>query len=113
MMFNFIARAQEAITIQEPPTGIKDISKLLSGLIQVAMIIAAILTFAFLVWGGIQWITSGGNQEAAKGAKEKITDAIFGLAFLAAVWVIWRLIVYFLGITPTASGPFNLKLPQP
>jgi len=82
-------------------------------LFQVALIMGSIMTFFYLIWGGIQWITSGGNQEAAKGAKEKITDAVIGLAFLAAVWIIWRLIIYFLGITASVSGPFNLRLPQP
>ena len=82
-------------------------------LFQVALIMGSIMTFFYLIWGGIQWITSGGNQEAAKGAKEKITDAVTGLALLAAVWVIWRLIVYFLGITTSVRGPVNLKLPQP
>lgn len=82
-------------------------------LFQVALILGSVMTFIYLVWGGIQWISSGGNQEAAKSAKEKITDAIMGLAMLAAIWVIWRLIIYFLGITPSARGPINLKLPQP
>jgi hypothetical protein len=89
------------------------IGEFVVNLFQVALIIGSIMTFVYLIWGGIQWITSGGNQEAAKGAKEKITDAIAGLAMLAAVWVIWRLIIYFVGISPSPSGPFNIKLPQP
>jgi len=89
------------------------IGEFIVNMFQVTLIIGSIMTFFYLIWGGIQWITSGGNQEAAKGAKEKITDAIFGLVFLAAVWIIWRLIIYFLGITSSVRGPFNLKLPQP
>lgn len=89
------------------------IGDFVANLFQVALIMGSIMTFFYLIWGGIQWITSGGNQEAAKGAKEKITDAVMGLALLAAVWIIWRLIIYFLGITSSVSGPFNLKLPQP
>ncbi|MDP4030973.1 MAG: hypothetical protein Q8P47_01675 [Candidatus Beckwithbacteria bacterium] len=82
-------------------------------LFQVALILGSVLTFVYLIWGGIQWITSGGNPEAAKGAKEKITDAIAGLALLAAVWIIWRLVIYFLGITTSVRGPFDIRLPQP
>jgi hypothetical protein len=89
------------------------IGEFVVNLFQVALILGSIMTFAFLVWGGIQWITSGGNQEAAKGAKEKITDAIMGLALLSVVWVIWRLVIYFLGISSSVSGPFNIKLPTP
>ncbi|KKU34838.1 MAG: hypothetical protein UX85_C0008G0015 [Candidatus Beckwithbacteria bacterium GW2011_GWB1_47_15] len=110
MMFNFIARAQEAITIQEPPTGIKDISKLLSGLIQVAMIIAAILTFAFLVWGGIQWILSGGDKQQTQAARDRITMALVGLGIVAAAWALMKVIGFFFGIDvfsfniPSAGG---------
>jgi len=82
-------------------------------LFQVALILGSVMTFLYLLWGGIQWITSGGNQEADKSAKEKITDAITGLTLLAAVWIIWRLVIYFLGITNSVSGPFNLRLPEP
>jgi hypothetical protein len=89
------------------------IGEFVVNLFQVALIIGSIMTFVYLVWGGIQWITSGGNQEAAKGAKEKITDAIMGLTLLAVVWVIWRLVIYFLGISSSVSGPFNIKLPTP
>ncbi len=89
------------------------IGEFVVNLFQIALIIGSIMTFVYLVWGGIQWITSGGNQEAAKGAKEKITDAIFGLVMLSVVWVIWRLILFFVGISPTVTGPFNIKLPQP
>ncbi|AKM79857.1 TPA: hypothetical protein DEQ95_05605 [Candidatus Beckwithbacteria bacterium] len=109
-MFNFIARAQEAITIQEPPTGIKDISKLLSGLIQVAMIIAAILTFAFLVWGGIQWILSGGDKQQTQAARDRITMALVGLGIVAAAWALMKVIGFFFGIDvfsfniPSAGG---------
>ena len=106
MMFNFIARAQEAITIQEPPTGIKDISKLLSGLIQVAMIIAAILTFAFLVWGGIQWILSGGDKQQTQAARDRITMALVGLGIVAAAWALMKVIGFFFGI-----DPFALNIP--
>jgi hypothetical protein len=89
------------------------IGEFVVNLFQIALILGSIMTFVYLVWGGIQWITSGGNQEAAKGAKEKITDAILGLALLALVWLIWRLVIYFVGISPSVSGPFDIRLPQP
>jgi hypothetical protein len=41
---------------------ITNIGTLIQGILQGAMIIAAILVFAYLIWGGIQWITSGGDK---------------------------------------------------
>jgi hypothetical protein len=58
-----VAFAQiQNIVIEEPEGGVKNFGDLLSAGIQIALIIAAILTFAFLVWGGIEWIASGGDK---------------------------------------------------
>src|SRR3990167_3731517 len=102
--------AQSSITIKEPQAGVKDIGKLLSSGIQVAMIIAAILTFAFLVWGGIQWILSGGDKTQTQAARDRITMALVGLGIVAAAWALMKVIGYFFGIDvfqfsiPTAGG---------
>ena len=52
-------------------------------------------------------------KEATKSAREKITNAVIGLAILAVVWVLWRLITYFLGLTPNLRGPFRINIPTP
>lgn len=98
--------AQENITINEPTGGVKDIGKLLSSGIQVAMIIAAILTFAFLVWGGIQWIISGGDKTQTQSARDRITMALVGLAIVAAAWALMKVIGFFFGI-----DVFQFKIP--
>ena len=102
--------AQENITIREPSAGVKDIGKFLSAGIQVAMIIAAILTFAFLVWGGIQWILSGGDKTQTQAARDRITTALVGLGIVAAAWALMKVIGYFFGVDvfqftiPSAAG---------
>jgi len=102
--------AQSTITINEPTTGVKDIGKLLSAGINVAMVIAAILTFAFLVWGGIQWILSGGDKTQTQAARDRITMALVGLAIVAAAWALMKVIGFFFGIDvfqfsiPSAGG---------
>ena len=97
------------ITIEEPSGGVKDFGKLMSAGLQVALIIAAVLTFAYLIWGGIQWITSGGDKAAYESARGRITAALIGLAIVAAAWALMKLIGYFFGVDvfsfqiPTAS----------
>jgi len=81
--------------------------------IQVAFAFGALLSFAWLIWGGIEYIISGGNQDRTKSAKDKITSALFGLGIIAVAWAIWRLVIYFFGLSPTASGPLNLTIPSP
>ena len=90
---------------------IKKVGTLMSNSLGIAIIIAAILALAYLVWGAIDWITSTGDQEKLKSAKNKITHAVIGLAIMAAVWLVWRLAIYFLviGVIKQGQVDFDLK----
>ena len=94
------------------PAGIKitDIGKLISSLVSVVFIIAGILTFAFLVMGGIEWLTSGGDKTKTEQARNRITAALVGLAIIAASWALMQLISYFFGID-VFDG--NITIPKP
>jgi len=85
----------------------------IENIIQVAIAFAALLSLLWLIWGGIEFITSGGNQDSTKSAKDKITSALFGLGIIAVVWALWRLILYFLGLSPTTQGPLDITIPKP
>jgi len=82
-------------------------------LIRITIGLGAILSFAWLIWGGIEYIVSGGNQEQLKSAKDKISSALIGLAILASVWTLWRLVIYFFGLSPTTQGPIEIEIPTP
>lgn len=86
-----------------PGTGYAtDFGKMFSSILNVVMLIAAILVFAYLIFGGIQWITSGGDKSKAEEARNKITAAIIGLIIVAASYAVINLVVNFLGF-----GSFN------
>lgn len=40
---------------------------------------AVILALLYLIWGGVNWITSGGDKQKLAQAKQKITFSIIGL----------------------------------
>ena len=94
------------------PAGIKitDIGNLISSLISVVFIIAGILTFAFLVIGGIEWLTSGGDKTKTEQARNRITAALVGLAIIAASWALMQLSSYFFGIDVFGG---NITIPKP
>ena len=86
-----------------PGTGYAtDFGVMFSSILNVVMLIAAVLVFAFLIFGGIQWITAGGDKSKAEEARNKITSAIIGLVIVAASYALINLIVNFLGF-----GSFN------
>lgn len=88
---------------------IKDIGVFLKNILGIGITLAAILTFAYLVWGGIDWLMSEGDQEKLKSARGKITHALIGLGLIALTWLIWRLVLYFLGIGEVSSGQVDLR----
>ena len=91
--------ASSNVGIPQPPGfNITDLGLLVSNAIGVALIIAGILVFVFLVWGGIQWISSGGDKGKTEEARARITAALIGLAIVAAAWAVMQLVSYFFGI---------------
>lgn len=101
--------AQATIDIQEianqqniPGADIADPQKgfslLIGKMMQVAMILAAIAVLAYLVWGGIEWITSEGDKSKVEKARNRIMQAIVGIIVLAASTAIFMLVQKFLGI---------------
>ena len=91
---------------------ITDVGVLLKNVLNVALIGAAILAFAYLIWGAIDWLMSEGDQEKLKSAKNKITHALMGLAIMALVWLIWLLAIYFFGIGTVSKGQVKFDLPD-
>lgn len=85
-------------TIKPTNMLITDVGKFIANTITIVFILAAILAFVFLVWGGIEWLTSGGDKTKTEAARNRITAALVGLAIVAASWAIIKLISVFFGI---------------
>lgn len=86
---------------------ITDLGLLISRLLNIALMIAGIMVFVYLVWGGIQWITSGGDSSKTEEARSRITAALVGLAIVAAAWAVMLLVQYFFGLD-ILGGSANL-----
>ena len=95
-----LAQAAPEITVNKPENvKITNIGTLVQGIVQGALLIAALLVFLYLIWGGIQWITSGGDKSKTQEARDRITAALVGLAVVAAAWAVMLIIQYFFGIS--------------
>ncbi len=86
-----------AVNVIVPKGYALDLGKLINFILRVVMVIAALLVFSYLIWGGIEWITSGGEKSKTEGARNKITGAVVGLIILAASYAILTLVIGFLG----------------
>lgn len=83
---------------------ITDVGILITRALQVALLIAGLLVFVYLVLGGIQWITSGGDKGKTESARNQITAALVGLAIVAAAFALIQVIGYFFGFDITRIG---------
>ncbi len=70
----------------------------ISGLLGAIMVIAAILVFLNLVWGSIEWITSGGDKAKVEKARDKMTQSMIGIIVLASILALFSVVQTFLGI---------------
>jgi hypothetical protein len=93
-----------------------DFGNWLGTLMSAVMVIAAILVLVFLLWGGIEWITSGGDKGKTENARNKITSAVIGILVLAASTAIFMIMQNILGIealrfggTKNAGGSENAR----
>jgi TRAP-type C4-dicarboxylate transport system permease small subunit len=83
------------------------IPNLISALIRLTVVIAAIVFFFILVIGGIRWIASGGDKAQTEAARNQITAALVGLVIVFAAWAIVALINTFFNV-----DIFSLAIPH-
>lgn len=83
---------------------IHNLGNLINKVVSSAIIAAALLVLAYLIWGGLDLIVSAGDKAHLESARNRITAALVGLAIVAAAWVIWRLVLYFLGVGEVGQG---------
>jgi uncharacterized membrane protein len=102
-LLSVVLAQQENISLLPPApyTGLQDITVpgIISMLIKLILVVAALVAFIFLVVGGIKWITSGGDKEQTAKAQGTITAALIGLVIVFSAWAILRLLETFFGVS--------------
>ena len=84
-----------------------DLGSVLGFVITIGFIIAILISLFFLIWGGIKWITSGGDKAGVEGARNQIIAAVIGLIIVFLAFFILNLVLGFFNL-----NLFDLKLPQ-
>ena len=69
------------ITLAEVETRIRQIA-------QFVIVVSVILAVIFIIWGGITYMTAGGDETKAGAAKTRIWNGVIGAAVVLAVGVI-------------------------
>lgn len=80
------------------PTVSFDLGLTISRAAQLALLVAGVLMFVYLVMGGISWMMSNGDKGKVEAAQGMITQAVIGLAITASAFAIFLVIQYFFGL---------------
>ena len=77
---------------------------IVQAVIRVVLLLAFVLSFIFLLIGGIRWITSGGDEKAVAGARGMITAALIGLVIVLVAYALIRLVETFFNVSILTGG---------
>lgn len=103
-----VGTCQPVITIKSPDVGYSSLGNFINNVIQLVFAVAAIIVLAMVILGAYEWIVSGGDKEAVGKARNRILNALIGLAVLAVAFALTRVVAQFTGI-----DIFNLSIPTP
>ena len=86
------------INLQPANTPNFEIGALLSFAVSAILVIAGVIFFFMLIFGGIRWIVSGGDKAGTEAARSQITAALVGLIIVFSAWAIATLLYSVFGV---------------
>lgn len=99
MINSFSVALAENLTITpKGVTLIPNLGSFISAGAGAIFLIAFIIFLAMLIWGGIGWLTSGSDKENTQKARDRITNALIGVAIVASAWAVTRAVEWFFGV---------------
>ena len=107
-----LAATEATFSFPEGKVPFTNLGNLLSNALIILFFFAAVLAFVFIVVGGIQWITAGGDKIAAQSARDRITAAVVGLLIVVAAFAITLIVTSVLGINIFGGDIINFPGPE-
>ncbi|OGK14283.1 hypothetical protein A3C98_04690 [Candidatus Roizmanbacteria bacterium RIFCSPHIGHO2_02_FULL_37_15] len=109
-----LAQVDDPFGTIAPPTGVPtDPGVFIGGAIRIFLIVAGVVLMIYLLWGGLDWITSGGEKEKIVKAQQKITHAVIGIFIIIFALALFQLIAGdILKIIELTPGGWKINLPK-
>lgn len=70
------------------PQGSGKVGQLIVIVVYILILLGAVLSISFLLFGAIKWITSGGDKQKLEEARKTVTYSIIGLIVIISALVI-------------------------
>ncbi len=85
---------------------VNQVTKVVSSFVGLLTIIASIWFLFQLIFGGFEWISSGGDTKKLATARQRIMNGFLGLIIVIAAWGIAALVGEFLGYDILNPGQY-------
>ena len=82
----------------ENPLKHQDIYAIINSILDYVLPLAALIAVAFIMYGGFEYITSGGSEEKAKKGMHAVTYAVVGLVLVFAAYAIKNTVCQTIGV---------------
>jgi TRAP-type C4-dicarboxylate transport system permease small subunit len=79
---------------------------IVGSIINIVFSLLGIALFILLIWGGWEWMTSGGENKGVESAKTRIYNAVMGIVITAIAYALAKFV---LSLLPRLMGDFIEK----
>lgn len=85
------------LNLTDPASGLKAITNLVSSIIGFMTVAAAIWFLFNILYGGYEWLSSGGDAKKLTSARDHLTHSFIGLVIVVGAWSIVAVAGQFFG----------------
>ena len=81
-----------------------DVATVIGNVIKIVLEVLGLILFVLLISGGVMWMTSGGDEEQIKKAKNLLSNAIIGLAIIILAYATAHFVTERFSKVPTSTS---------
>ena len=71
---------------------------IISTIVSTAIVFAALAVLIYFIWAGFNWLTAGGDKGKVEDARNRLTNAIIGMAIVASAYSLYTIVDRFFGV---------------
>lgn len=95
---NFEGLGTNALPGNQTTDHAADFGDRLGSILTVVLTIGMLLLLLYLVWGAVEWLTSGGDSSKLQAARNRMMHAIVGILLLSGSLALYLFVQWILGI---------------